>query len=440
MLHARRQRACCSSAGHICIFVATEAGKPAYIDRLTSVLITWGATPLPADVSVRFVLSAHGLSQLFNLSSQTRRIASTRARAATLLAKAMPFPPHVPRLTAALRNEQLVVLDDSTRDLFKLGRDGAARRFEWVAHAVRERFADTCDWIAMTEVCMTPPACESPHAQLLNHPFIGPRPPGLTVPRLSLSPALPIIPPFPACPRPPYPRTTLTSTCMRPVGRSTARWLRRGTGCTGTAARSLVTHGETLCTAIGWSSTAAPSYGPTTRSGSARCRAFLGAIDFSAASFGTPRAGPATRKSGGIPATMQARGRDTRPPPRSAGRGVCSARPLRGSAPFLLCRHAGDAAQAVARAHHRRQAPFGGRGSGAAAPRCAAREEARQLQPRREEGKRTRRQDAKSSAPRPARDELPQVSLDFPAVRRPLAEPVLESCLTHTLEPRSLPG
>lgn len=126
---------------------------------------------------------------------------------------------------------------------------------------------------------------------------------------------------------------------MRPVGRSTARWLRRGTGCTGTAARSLVTHGETLCTAIGWSSTAAPSYGPTTRSGSARCRAFLGAIDFSAAAFGTPRAGPATRKSGGIPATMQARGRDTRPPPRSAGRGVCSARPLRGGtrAPFLLC-------------------------------------------------------------------------------------------------------
>lgn len=156
MLHARQQRACCSSAGHICIFVATEAGKPAYIDRLTSVLITWAATPLPADVSVRFVLSAHGLSQLFNLSSQTRRIASTRARAATLLAKAMPFPPHVPQLTAALRNEQLVVLDDSTRDLFKLGRDGAARRFEWVAHAVRERFADACDWIAMTEVCMTP--------------------------------------------------------------------------------------------------------------------------------------------------------------------------------------------------------------------------------------------------------------------------------------------
>ena len=116
MLHARQPRACCSSAGHICIFVATEAGKPAYIDRLTSVLITWAATPLPANVSVRFVLSAHGLSQLFNLSSQTRRIASTRARAATLLAKAMPFPPHVPQLTAALRNEQLVVLDDSTRD------------------------------------------------------------------------------------------------------------------------------------------------------------------------------------------------------------------------------------------------------------------------------------------------------------------------------------
>mmetsp|Transcript_36011 Transcript_36011/g.108533 ORF Transcript_36011/g.108533 Transcript_36011/m.108533 type:complete len:222 (+) Transcript_36011:575-1240(+) len=197
---------------------------------------------------------------------------------------------------------------------------------------------------------------------------------------------------------------------MRPVGRSTARWLRRGTGCTGTAARSLVTHGETLCTAIGWSSTAAPSYGPTTRSGSARCRAFLGAIDFSAAAFGTPRAGPATRKSGGIPATMQARGRDTRPPPRPAGRGVCSARPLRGDARSfsVMCRHAGDAAQAVARAHHRRQAPFGGRGSGAAAPRCAAREEARQLQLRREEGNRTRRQDAKSSAPRPARDELPQ--------------------------------
>ena len=147
---ARRHR--CPSGGPICIFVLTEAGRPAYLDRLVSVAVTWATTPLPANTSLHFVLSAHGISSLFDQKNLSSRVASLRASAAARLAKHMAASaPHISERTPALRNDNLVVLDDSIRDSFRLEPRAYAQRLEWAFHAARERFASACEWIVMTE-------------------------------------------------------------------------------------------------------------------------------------------------------------------------------------------------------------------------------------------------------------------------------------------------
>lgn len=147
---ARRHR--CPSGGPICIFVLTEAGRPAYLDRLVSVAVTWATTPLPANTSLHFVLSAHGISSLFDQKNLSSRVASLRASAAARLAKHMAASaPLISERTPALRNDNLVVLDDSIRDSFRLEPRAYAQRLEWAFHAARERFASACEWIVMTE-------------------------------------------------------------------------------------------------------------------------------------------------------------------------------------------------------------------------------------------------------------------------------------------------
>lgn len=157
-----------SAPDSICVFVSTEAGRDANYLRLVAAMSTWGSRPLPPGTTLRYVLSAHGISQLFNATRLNATLRQLTQASTSLLTSLGAASATVPKLCSSLRNDDLVVHDEADRSTFHLGRWNMSARQEWMVRTVHERYGGQCDWVLLTEddayvdleaVCGAPFAC-----------------------------------------------------------------------------------------------------------------------------------------------------------------------------------------------------------------------------------------------------------------------------------------
>ena len=144
-----------SSAGQLCVFVAGEANKSEYFERLVAVSSSWGRREwLPANTSLHYVMSAHGISNLFDRAMVAETMSALQSRAMGVLRP--HFRTGMQEQVAAgmqaqsIRNDQLVILNGSTS---LLERREAPVRTEWLLREIHDRFVkdNLCDWLLLAE-------------------------------------------------------------------------------------------------------------------------------------------------------------------------------------------------------------------------------------------------------------------------------------------------
>ena len=144
-----------SSAGRLCVFVSGEANKSEYFERLVAVSSSWGRREwLPANTSLHYVMSAHGISNLFDRAMVAETMSALHARAMGVLRP--HFRTGMQEQVAAgmqaqsIRNDQLVILNGSTS---LLERREAPVRTEWLLREIHDRFVkdNLCDWLLLAE-------------------------------------------------------------------------------------------------------------------------------------------------------------------------------------------------------------------------------------------------------------------------------------------------